>query len=100
MCRYGEIVEKVFSKSITQLQRSNKRPPNKQSLRLYREVIKFCSDFNWPNDDGRLWKDILRENARKEFVQSKEEKDPLILHQMVVTTKDAIQKTKLMVNYV
>ena len=97
MCKYSPIVEKVFSKTVDQLKRSNRRPPNREALRLYREVIKFCAEFNWHNTDGRLWRDILRENSRKEFEESREENDPVILYKMMVTTKDAISKTKMMV---
>ena len=60
-------------------------------------MIKFCGDFNWQNTDGRVWKDILRQHARKEFEQSREENDPVMLYKMLVTTKEAINKTKMMV---
>lgn len=97
MCKYGALVEKVFSKTVDHLKRSNKKPPSREALRLYREVVKFCGEFDWTNTDGRVWRDILRENARKEFEESREEEDPVILYKMIVTTKEAIGKTKMMV---
>ena len=97
MCRFGPIVEQVFSKGVDTLKRTNRRPPNKDALRIYREVVKFCAEFNWKNTDGRVWKDILREHARKEFEQSREERDPVILYKMLLTTREAIGKTRMMV---
>lgn len=39
---------------------------------------------------------MLRKSARKEFEESREETDPVILYRMVVTTRDAMTQTKEM----
>jgi hypothetical protein len=39
---------------------------------------------------------VLRASARKEFEESKEENDPVILYRMLVTTRDAMTQTKEM----
>ncbi len=58
--------------------------------------MKFCAQFDWKNHNGEIWKDVLRKSARKEFEESKEETDPVILYRMLVTTRDAMTQTKEM----
>ena len=58
-----------LKKSIDQLERSNKPIPNKEVLRLYREVIQMTRRFTWSNEDGDSWKDILKKSSRTEFEQ-------------------------------
>lgn len=94
--KYEHIITKLFNSSVNNLQRSNKKPPNPEILRLYREVMKFCGQFDWENSQGQIWKEVLRKSARKEFQESKEETDPVILYRMVVTTRDAMTQTKEM----
>jgi len=95
--KYNRVIETIFSKSVEDLVRSNRKPPNKEALRLYREVIKFCGEFDWENEKGELWRDTLRKSARQEFENSREEDDPVNLYKMMVTTKDAMRHTKDMV---
>ena len=97
MCKYGSVVEKIFAGSVDNLARSNKKPPNREALRLYREVVKFCGEFTWRAKDGRVWRDVLHAQARKEFEDSKEERDPVILYKMMLTTREAVHKTREMV---
>lgn len=96
MSKYEHIITGLFNSSVNKLQRSNKKPPNPEILKLYREVVKFCGQFDWENDQGKIWKDVLRKSARKEFEESAEETDPVILYRMVVTTRDAMTQTKEM----
>lgn len=94
--KYDHIITTLFNSSVNKLQRSNKKPPNPEILRLYREVMKFCAQFDWKNQNGEIWRDVLRKSARKEFEESKEETDPVILYRMLVTTRDAMTQTKEM----
>jgi len=45
----------IFDGKFEDLKRNNKRPPKKESLSLYRDVIKACKKFFWRNKDGREW---------------------------------------------
>ena len=94
--KYEHIVSSIFNKGVEHLPKSNRKPPNPEILRLYREVMKFCQQFDWKNNQGLVWRDVLRKSARKEFEESKEEIDPVILYRMVVTTRDAMTQTKEM----
>ena len=44
-----------------------------------REVLRVTKMFHWQDTDGRVWRDKLRDSARKEFEQAKEERDPEII---------------------
>ena len=68
MCRkYQHILEHIFTNPVEKLKQTRRKPPNKEVLRLYREVLKFCNEFYWTNEKGEVWRDVLRESARKEF---------------------------------
>ena len=99
MCssKYSNILEKVFTKPVENLRKTNRKPPNKQVLRLYHDILKFTRDFDWEDDNGIIWRDSLRKSARKEFEEAREEKDPIILYKMMITAKDAMKKTQEMV---
>lgn len=96
MGKYENVIVNLFSKPVTKLKRTNRKPPSREILRLYREVMKFCSEFDWPNDQGEIWRDVLRKSARKEFEESREEIDPVIQYRMMVTTRDAMSQTREM----
>jgi hypothetical protein len=59
-------------------------------LRLYREVFKFARKFDWVNEKGELWRDVLRKSARKEFDLSRHEQDKIIVMKMMVTTRECM----------
>ena len=96
MSKYENILVKMFKDPVTKLRRSNKKPPNREVLRLYREVMKFCAEFDFPNEQGVSWKVVLRKSAREEFEASREENDPVMLYKMIITTKDAMTQTREM----
>lgn len=68
-------------------------PPNYESLRLYRDILRACRPFVWRNEKGVLWRDVLKENARKEFEQARQEKDPLIVARLLFVGRDCLNQT-------
>lgn len=38
-----------------------------------------------------IWRDVLRENARKEFEEARFEKDPEIITRLLIGGRDAVQ---------
>mmetsp|Transcript_14372 Transcript_14372/g.36396 ORF Transcript_14372/g.36396 Transcript_14372/m.36396 type:complete len:95 (+) Transcript_14372:113-397(+) len=70
------------------------RPPNREALRLYREVLRTAKCFYWPNDDGEQWSVVLRRNARKEFEAAREETDPLIIARLLVVGRDCLHEVQ------
>jgi hypothetical protein len=49
------VIEKILSSSIDKLARSNKPPPNKEALKLYREILKFSRKIDWTDQNGIPW---------------------------------------------
>ena len=61
---------------------------NKVILRTYRDVLKMTARFDWNNDHGIMWRDILRKSARLEFEQFWEEYDSIKVAQKILVWKD------------
>mmetsp|Transcript_13506 Transcript_13506/g.15730 ORF Transcript_13506/g.15730 Transcript_13506/m.15730 type:complete len:97 (+) Transcript_13506:53-343(+) len=68
----------------------------KEALSLYREILRTTKVFHWCDENGRPWNIRLRKEARKEFDESREETDPLIIARMLVTGRDS-NKNKVQV---
>ncbi|KDP33252.1 hypothetical protein JCGZ_13092 [Jatropha curcas] len=66
---------------------SNRR----EALHLYRDIQRATRFFMWPDSRGVLWRDVLRENARKEFEEARFEKDPEIVTRLIIGGRDAVQ---------
>ncbi|XVE94496.1 hypothetical protein REPUB_Repub02eG0013800 [Reevesia pubescens] len=59
---------------------SNRR----EALCLYRDILRATRFFMWPDSRGVLWRDVLRDNARKEFEEARFEKDPEIVTRLLI----------------
>ena len=64
----------------------------KEALSLYREILRTTKAFHWCDDKGVPWNIRLRKEARREFEESREETDPLIIVRMLVTGRDCVQQ--------
>ena len=62
----------------------------KEALSLYRSVIRASVLFVWRDTKGRVWKDVIRESARKEFEQGKHERDPEIVNRLILSGREAV----------
>ncbi|KRX08398.1 hypothetical protein PPERSA_08597 [Pseudocohnilembus persalinus] len=98
MSHKRHILDTILQKPIEHLKITRKLPPNKEALRLYREVLKFSNEFTWNNKNGENWGEIIRKSARKEFEVSKDEQDHLISMKMILTTRESIHKTREKMN--
>ncbi|KAA8521710.1 hypothetical protein F0562_012383 [Nyssa sinensis] len=63
----------------------------REVLSLYRDILRATRFFMWPDSRGVLWRDVLRENARKEFEDARFEKDPEIITRLLIGGRDAVQ---------
>ncbi|KAL6982655.1 hypothetical protein U1Q18_016042 [Sarracenia purpurea var. burkii] len=63
----------------------------REALSLYRDILRASRFFMWPDSRGFLWRDVLRENARKEFEEARFEKDPEIITRLLIGGHDAVQ---------
>lgn len=82
--------------SLSQKQQHlNSATRRKEALSLYREILRTAKHFHWADDkSGRPWNAILREQARKEFEESRRETDPLVIARMLVTGRDCVQQVQ------
>ena len=76
--------------SIDSLERSHKPMPNKEVLRMYREVGKMTKRFTWNNEDGEPWRDILRKSSRQEFEGLRNEQDSVVIGKFLITWRDSV----------
>ncbi|EFC50663.1 predicted protein [Naegleria gruberi] len=63
-----------------------------ETLKLYKEVLKFSKLFTWQDESGVMWGDMIKLSARQEIESSKEEKDPQILAQALVNARMALDE--------
>ena len=65
-------------------------PYRSEVLRLYRDVFVRTREFTWHDDRGRLWRDVLRDSARKEFLDGKHLVDVETIGQAVLAGRDSM----------
>lgn len=63
----------------------------REALHLYRDILRATRYFMWPDSRGVLWRDVLRENARKEFEEARFEKDPEIVTRLLIGGREAVE---------
>ncbi|KAF8405464.1 hypothetical protein HHK36_010370 [Tetracentron sinense] len=63
----------------------------REALSLYRDILRATRFFVWPDSRGFLWRDVLRENARREFEEARFEKDPEVITRLLIGGRDAVQ---------
>jgi hypothetical protein len=64
----------------------------RESLALYREVLRVSNLFVWRDSRGSAWRDRLRASARAEFEAARGETDPEMVTRMIVTARDALHR--------
>ncbi|CAA6663247.1 unnamed protein product [Spirodela intermedia] len=63
----------------------------KEALALYRDILRATRFFPWPDARGVPWREVLRENARREFEEARYERDPGIITRLLIGGRDAVQ---------
>ncbi|KAI3945367.1 hypothetical protein MKW92_032952 [Papaver armeniacum] len=76
-------LESISRQRVTSMKR--------EALSLYRDIIRATRFFAWVDKKGVLWRDVLRENARREFEESRFEKDPEIVTKLLIGGRDAVE---------
>ncbi|KAI8105235.1 hypothetical protein M9435_000403 [Picochlorum sp. BPE23] len=64
----------------------------REALSLYREIMRITALFDWPNEQGVLWRDVLRASARQEFEEARYEQDPEVVNRLLVVGRDAVHQ--------
>ncbi|KAB2064583.1 hypothetical protein ERO13_A09G028000v2 [Gossypium hirsutum] len=73
------------------LNRQRLTSTRREVLSLYRDILRATRFFMWPDSRGVLWRDILRENARKEFDEARFEKDPEVVTRLLIGGRHAVE---------
>jgi hypothetical protein len=86
-----ERVAELFERSLQRAtrKRAEPQPPGllttrRESLGLYREILRYSALFVWRDERGRVWRDVIRKSARGEAVAAQHAKPataPRPLHQ-------------------
>ena len=63
----------------------------REALSLYRDILRASRFFTWTDSRGFLWRDILRENVRKEFEAARFETDPEIVTRLLLGGQEALE---------
>ena len=83
-----------FSRTEDEAELRNRRrltSTRREALSLYRDILGASRFFTWTDSRGFLWRDILRENARKEFEAARFETDPDIVTRLLLGGQDAVE---------
>jgi hypothetical protein len=62
----------------------------REALHLYREILRTCKRFHWCNHKGEPWSAVLKLNARKEFEESREERDPILRAKLLAVGRQCL----------
>lgn len=62
----------------------------REALSLYRDVLRAARFFAWADPRGVPWRDVLRENARREFEAARFETDPEVVTRLLIGGRDAV----------
>ncbi|GIL44079.1 hypothetical protein Vafri_1639 [Volvox africanus] len=92
-------VTELFERNLLKASRRKPDEPRqvlttrREALSLYREILRYSNLFVWRDERGRLWRDVIRESARKEFEAARVELDPEIVNKLIITGRDCVQRT-------
>ena len=94
-----------LDKRFEDMKRNYKRPPKRESLILYRDIIKLAKKFFWRHKNGQEWSDILLKSSRKEFEENRDLFDSaeigrklVIARQAIIELEEKINKTHFELN--
>ncbi|KAE8725548.1 SCO6021 protein [Hibiscus syriacus] len=90
--RHGVKKEKSLDDEEEELlNRQRLSSTQREALALYRDILRASRLFMWTDSRGVLWRDILRDNARKEFEEARFEKDPEVFTRLLICGRDAVE---------
>lgn len=64
----------------------------REVLSLYRDILRATRFFMWSDPRGVTWRDVLRDNARREFEEARFEKDPEVITRLLIGGRDAVNQ--------
>eukprot|EP00798_Chlamydomonas_sp_ICE-L_P024683 gene24683-10313_t len=94
----GDAVADLFEASMSKASRKRPEGPQlttarKESLHLYREILRYSNLFVWKDKEGRPFREQIRTSTRKEFEDARYEPDPEIINRLIITGRDCVART-------
>ncbi len=65
----------------------------RESLALYRDILRFSRFFTWTDQNGVPFRQLIRESARKEYQAARFEKDPQVINKLIISGRDCLEKS-------
>lgn len=87
------LVKKVINDDDEEEELLNRRrltSTRREALSLYRDILRASRFFTWHDAKGVLWRDLLRDSARKEFELARFETDPEIVTRLLIGGREAV----------
>mmetsp|Transcript_22934 Transcript_22934/g.58573 ORF Transcript_22934/g.58573 Transcript_22934/m.58573 type:complete len:158 (+) Transcript_22934:64-537(+) len=90
-------LDELFHRTLQNASRKKSDRPilttRREALALYREVLRYSNLFVWKDNQGRVWRDVIRTSTRKEFEDARFERDPEIVNRLIITGRDAVSRS-------
>lgn len=87
------LVKKVINDDEEEEELLNRRrltSTRREALSLYRDILRASRFFTWHDTKGVLWRDLLKDSARKEFELARFETDPEIVTRLLIGGREAV----------
>ncbi|KAK9909232.1 hypothetical protein WJX75_009227 [Coccomyxa subellipsoidea] len=91
-------LEEILDRSLEKQAKKSEQAPHvlttrREALALYRDIWRYSRLFVWSDDRGELWRDSIRDSARKEFELARHQTDPEVVTRLLLTGRDCLQQT-------
>ncbi|BDA41239.1 hypothetical protein COCOBI_02-0190 [Coccomyxa sp. Obi] len=91
-------LEEIFDRTLEKKEKKTAELPHvlttrREALALYRDIWRYSRLFVWHDDRGELWRDSIRDSARKEFELARHLTDPEVVTRLLLTGRDCLQQT-------
>mmetsp|Transcript_2883 Transcript_2883/g.6014 ORF Transcript_2883/g.6014 Transcript_2883/m.6014 type:complete len:171 (-) Transcript_2883:117-629(-) len=93
----GEDTEEFIEHYLSKAKKADpSQPPpmtsRREALALYRAILRNSRLFVHQDERGNMWRDTLREAARKEFDVGKLETDPEMVTKLIISGRDYMEQ--------
>ncbi|EIE25011.1 hypothetical protein COCSUDRAFT_52744 [Coccomyxa subellipsoidea C-169] len=91
-------LEEILDRSLEKKEKGSEQAPHvlttrREALALYRDIWRYSRLFVWSDERGALWRDSIRDSARKEFELARHQTEPEVVTRLLLTGRDCVQQT-------
>ena len=59
---------------------------------MYHDILRAAQFFNYPNERGEAWRDVIVRSARQEFEANRLVTDPATIARLIISGRDALDQ--------